>query len=122
MCSSRRKVKPVEVPPIPDFSLSVDYLVQTFNHYFVRIIVEYGPLDALLFVCVLIMICVVLANTFRYLERVMATKIRVDLVKNMRMDIFRNISLLHIGFFNCRAQRRSYLAVYQRCSGSGERQ
>jgi subfamily B ATP-binding cassette protein MsbA len=30
----------------------------------------------------------------------MATKIKVDLVKNMRMDIFRNISLLHIGFFN----------------------
>jgi len=96
----KAKSEAVEVPPVPDFSVSVDYLVETFNHYFVRIIVEYGQLDALLFVCVLILICVILANTFRYLERVMATKIRVDLVKNMRMDIFRNISLLHIGFFN----------------------
>ncbi len=96
----KAKTQVVEVPPVPDFSLSVDYLVQTFNHYFVRIIVEHGQLDALLFVCVLILICVILANLFRYLERVMATKIRVDLVKNMRMHIFRNISLLHIGFFN----------------------
>jgi subfamily B ATP-binding cassette protein MsbA len=30
----------------------------------------------------------------------MATKIRVDLVKNMRLDIFRQITLFHIGFFN----------------------
>lgn len=103
----KSKSQPIEVPPIPDFSLSVDYLVQTFNHYFVRIIVDYGPVNALLFVCALIMICVTLANTFRYLERVMATKIRVDLVKNMRMDIFRNISLLHIGFFN--AERKGDL-------------
>lgn len=103
----KAKNQPVDIPPIPDFSLSVDYLVQTFNHYFIRIIVNYGPLDALLFVCALIMICVILANTFRYLERVMATKIRVDLVKNMRMDIFRNISLLHIGFFN--AERKGDL-------------
>lgn len=103
----KAKNQPVDIPPVPDFSLSVDYLVQTFNHYFIRIIVNYGPLDALLFVCALIMICVILANTFRYLERVMATKIRVDLVKNMRMDIFRNISLLHIGFFN--AERKGDL-------------
>src|SRR5258707_12277522 len=30
----------------------------------------------------------------------MATKIRVDLVKNIRMDIFKKVSLLHIGYFN----------------------
>ncbi|MBL7857835.1 MAG: ABC transporter ATP-binding protein [Cyclobacteriaceae bacterium] len=92
--------EPVDIPALPDFSLSIDYIVKTFNHFFIKIIVENGPLNALLFVCALIVISVVLANVFRYLERVMATKIRVDLVKNMRMDIFRSVSLLHIGFFN----------------------
>ena len=42
----------------------------------------------------------ILANLFRYLERVMATKIRVDLVKNIRMDIFKKVTQLHIGYFN----------------------
>ncbi len=88
------------VEPIPPFSFSSDYVVGVFNHYFRAIINERGQVDALLFVCGLIVVCVTLANLFRYLERVMATKIRVDLVKNMRMDIFRNVTRLHIGFFN----------------------
>ncbi|MBA4053424.1 MAG: antibiotic ABC transporter ATP-binding protein [Marivirga sp.] len=96
----KAKAAAIAIPPLPDFTLSVQFLTQTFNHYFIKIVINYGPVNALLFVCVLIVICVLLANTFRYLERVMATKIRTDLVKNLRMDIFRNISLLHLGFFN----------------------
>ncbi len=93
--------KSVEVvPDIPDFSFSKEFLVDTFNHYFLGIIRDRGALDALLFVCALIVACVVLANLFRYLERVMATKIRADLVKHMRMDIFRSVTRLHIGYFN----------------------
>lgn len=90
----------VDVPALPALSLSPNFLIQVFNHFFLGIIRDYGRLDALLFVCGLIVICVVLANMFRYLERVMATKIRVDLVKNMRMEIFRKVTLLHIGYFN----------------------
>jgi subfamily B ATP-binding cassette protein MsbA len=87
-------------PALPEFSLSVDFIVGVFNHYFLQIVTSRGPLDALLFVCALIVTCVILANMFRYLERVMATKIRVDLVKNIRMDIFKKVTLLHIGYFN----------------------
>lgn len=90
----------VRVPPLPDFSLSSEFITQSFDHYFLGIIRDNGRLDALLFVCALIVVCVVLANIFRYLERVIATKIRVDLVRNIRMEIFRKVSLLHIGYFN----------------------
>jgi subfamily B ATP-binding cassette protein MsbA len=90
----------INVPTLPDFSLTSDYLINSFNHYFLRIVRDNGQQAALLFVCVLIVACIILANVFRYLERVMATKIRVDLVKNIRMEIFRKVSLLHIGYFN----------------------
>ncbi len=90
----------VQVPPLPSFSFSTDFIVQTFYHYYNGVIRDYGELNSLLFVCALIVLCVVLANLFRYLERVIATKIRVDLVKNIRMDIFKKVSLLHIGYFN----------------------
>ena len=95
-----KSVARVIVPPVPVFNLSTDYIIGMFNHYFLAIVNDYGKLNALLFVCGLIVGCVVLANLFRYLERVMATKIRVDLVRNIRLDIFRRVSLLHIGFFN----------------------
>ncbi|GHM99372.1 ABC transporter ATP-binding protein [Cytophagales bacterium WSM2-2] len=90
----------VEVPPLPDFSLSTKFIIGTFEHFYLMVIRDQGQLKALLFVCALIVVCVILANLFRYLERIIATKIRVDLVKNIRMDIFRKVSLLHIGYFN----------------------
>ena len=88
------------VPPLPELSFSSDYIVGVFNHYFRMIIQENGTLNALLFVCGLIVLCVLFANVFRFLERVVATKIRVDLVRNIRLAIFGNVSRLHIGFFN----------------------
>jgi len=95
------RTKPVVVaPPLPEFSLSPEYIKGVFNHHFLGVVLDKGPHSALLFVCGLIVGCVVMANLFRYLERVMATKIRVDLVKNIRMDIFKKVSLLHIGYFN----------------------
>lgn len=90
----------VPVPPVPAFSVSTEYVTGVFNHYFLSIINDQGKLKALLFVCGLIVVCVILANLFRYLERVIATKIRVDLVRNIRLEIFRKVSQLHIGFFN----------------------
>lgn len=90
----------VEIPPIPDFKFSTEYLIEVFNHYFLAVIRDKGQLNALLFVCALIVICVILANIFRFLERVIATKLRVDMVKNIRMDIFKKVTQLHIGYFN----------------------
>jgi subfamily B ATP-binding cassette protein MsbA len=92
--------KSVKVPELPAFGLTTDYITGTFNHYYLLIIRDYGSLNALLFVCTLIVVSRLLANLFAYLERVMATKIRVDLVKNMRLDIFKSVSLMHIGYFN----------------------
>ena len=88
------------IPELPEFSLSSEYVLGVFNHYFLLIINSYGRQEALLFICGLIVACVLIANTFRYLERVIATKIKVDLVRNMRLHIFERVSLLHIGYFN----------------------
>jgi ATP-binding cassette, subfamily B, bacterial MsbA len=88
------------VTKLPDFSFSVDYLLDTFNYYFISIVRDRGPVDALLFICVSIIVSMIFTNLFRYLERMTASKIKVDIVKNMRMHIFRNATELHMGFFN----------------------
>lgn len=90
----------IVVPTLPEFSFSTDYLLGVFNHYFLEIIKNEGQISALLFICALIMITVLLANIFKFLERVIATKIKVDLTKNLRMDIFKKVTQLHIGYFN----------------------
>lgn len=88
------------IPPRPELALSVDYITGMFDHYFISIIVEYGRLEALLFVCIAIVISITVANLFRYMERMVASRLKVDVVRNLRMDVFRNITRLHIGYFS----------------------
>jgi subfamily B ATP-binding cassette protein MsbA len=89
-----------EIPPKPEFSFTLDSASDFFQHHFMRVVVEYGRMDALLFVCLGIVVCVFFANTFRYFERMTASRVKVDVVKNMRMHLFTNITNLHIGYFN----------------------
>jgi subfamily B ATP-binding cassette protein MsbA len=88
------------LPSLPGFSLSLNYLVDVFEYYFLSIIRDYGPLNALLFICICVVISILLTSVFRYLERITASTIKVDVVRNIRMDIFKNVSQLHIGYFN----------------------
>lgn len=90
----------IEAVPYPSFSLSVDFLTSYFQYHFMNVFVAFGPLRALLFICVLIVFFVFLSNVFRYLERMTASKVRVDVVKNLRMQIFERVSQMHIGFFS----------------------
>ncbi|MBT1704802.1 ABC transporter ATP-binding protein [Chryseosolibacter indicus] len=88
------------VPAYPAFSLSVNYVRDLFNYHFLKIIEENGQVRALLFVCISIIVLVLISNIFRYMERMVASRIKVDVVKNIRMDIFRNVSRLEIAYFN----------------------
>ncbi len=89
------------VPPLPaSFEFSKAYLQKTFDHYFIQVIQDYGPHTTLLFICLGIVVLIIIGNTFRYLERITASRIKVDVVKNMRMDIFSSVTKLHIGYFN----------------------
>jgi ATP-binding cassette, subfamily B, bacterial MsbA len=80
--------------------MSLDSLKDWFNYYFSTFVNQYGQGPTLLLICASITILVLIANTFRYAERMVASRIKVDVVKNIRMAIFRNVSQLHIGFFN----------------------
>jgi ATP-binding cassette, subfamily B, bacterial MsbA len=71
-----------------------------FETFFKQIVAEHGRVETLFYICIIIVILVFLGNIFRYLERMTASRIRVDVVKNLRMDIFRQVSRMHIGFFS----------------------
>ena len=86
--------------PYPEFTDPMSFATGLFQYHFMNVFVEYGPLRALGFICLLIVFFLLLSNIFRYLERMTASKVRVDVVKNVRMSIFRKVSLMHIGFFS----------------------
>lgn len=90
----------IKAVPYPEFSLSLEYLKAFYHYHYMNVFTAHGPLRALLFICILIVVFVFLSNLFRYLERLTASKVRVDVVKNIRMQIFERVSRMHIGFFN----------------------
>src|SRR5258708_19879018 len=73
----------IDVPPIPEFNFSPDYIIGLFNHYNLLVIRDYGQLNALLFICSLIVTRMIFGNFFPFLERVLATKFWATLLKNL---------------------------------------
>ncbi len=94
------QVRETQVTPLPNFELSASYAKAAFNHYFVSLLAEKGKANTLLYICLAIVCSVMLGNTFRFFERVVASKIRLDVVKGLRKKIFENVTRLQIGFFN----------------------
>src|SRR5687768_14864668 len=69
------QTKNATLPSYPEFTFSVDYVRALFDYHFITVIVERGPLNALLFVCITIVCFVFLGNVSRYIERMVASRI-----------------------------------------------
>ncbi|WP_113924983.1 ABC transporter ATP-binding protein [Cognataquiflexum aquatile] len=84
----------------PDFAFTLDYFLTLFNYYFHQISETYGKFGTLVYVCIIIVISVFLANLFTYLSGVVLAKVRAEVIKKMRMSIFEQVSRMHIGYFS----------------------
>ncbi|MTI39879.1 ABC transporter ATP-binding protein, partial [Fulvivirga lutimaris] len=82
------------------FELSISYIKDMFNYQFSTIIEQYGEKDALIFVCIVVLISVLFTNLFRYLSAIISARIRLDVVKYLRMDVYNKVSKMHLGFFS----------------------
>ncbi|MFP4096707.1 MAG: ABC transporter ATP-binding protein [Cyclobacteriaceae bacterium] len=83
----------------PEFELNVDYVLDLFNYYFQQMIEERGKTGALIFVCTIIIISVFLTNLFRFISGLTLAKIRAKVIRKLRMNIFDQVSRMHLGFF-----------------------
>lgn len=84
----------------PAFSFSLAYFMHMFNHYFLQIAEIYGKFGTLVYVCIIIVVSVFLSNLFTYLSGVVLAKVRAEVIKKMRLDIFQKTTQMHIGFFS----------------------
>jgi subfamily B ATP-binding cassette protein MsbA len=87
-------------PKEPVFTLSIGFFRDWFQYQFYHSLQTKGPASTLLLVCSLIVFFVFLANTMRYLERLIASRVKVNVVKNLRIDLFDSVTRLHIGYFS----------------------
>lgn len=85
---------------VAHFSLSVQYFKDVFQYEMDKIFMQSGPLSALLFVCIILIMASFLSNVTRYWSQVILIKMRARIMKNIRTDLFRKVSTLHVGYFH----------------------
>ena len=84
----------------PDFELTVASISGFFNYYISTIIIDYGKVNALIFICLLVVILFFLKNLFRYLAMYFLAPIRNGVVKDIRNDLYQKILILPLSYYS----------------------
>lgn len=84
----------------PDFAFSSDALFGTLNYEISRIIIESGHIDALLFICGILITAFFLRNVARFMASFFMANVRVGAVKDIRNAIYYKILILPLSFYN----------------------
>ncbi|MDX2197121.1 MAG: ABC transporter ATP-binding protein [Cytophagales bacterium] len=85
---------------VPNFSFNLDYFKDLFNYYFQYVVSEYGKYEALVFVCIIVVLSVMFTNIFRYLASVEIEYYKQSIVKNIRNILYDKVLQLDTRFFN----------------------
>lgn len=84
----------------PGFALSINAVSGTFNYHISTIIINYGKVDALVFICILVVILFFLKNFFRYMAMFYLAKVRNGAVKDIRNDVYQKILILPLSYYS----------------------
>ncbi|MEI7596171.1 MAG: ABC transporter ATP-binding protein [Bacteroidota bacterium] len=84
----------------PEFAFNKDALVNFFNYQIGALIKSGGKVEALLFICILVVVCVFIKNLFRYLAMFYLAPIRNGVVKDIRNDILKKILILPLSYYS----------------------
>jgi subfamily B ATP-binding cassette protein MsbA len=84
----------------PALALNADSIKENFYLYITEIIDEKGQVEALLFVCVLVLTMFFLRNLFRYLALYCLSPIRNGVVRDIRNELHRKVLTLPLSYYN----------------------
>lgn len=84
----------------PEFALSTDALLGIVNYHISQVIITSGQLQALVFICVILMTTFFLRNIGRFFAMYFMANVRIGAVKGIRNDIYSKILILPLSFFS----------------------
>ncbi|MGH2644573.1 MAG: ABC transporter transmembrane domain-containing protein, partial [Chitinophagaceae bacterium] len=81
-------------------SFNTDSLIHNFNYYNSQIIIHHGKVQALGFICLIVIVMILLKNLFLYLSAYISAPVKNGIVNDMRSDLFSKVLKLPIGYFS----------------------
>ena len=92
----------VEVPVKPNYSggfISFFEYCSNLYEYFMKEMVQRNPKDALLFVCISVIIAFFLKNVFRYMAVFFQSQLRMAVTRDIRDELFEKAMRLPLSFY-----------------------
>ncbi|MDW3196352.1 MAG: ABC transporter ATP-binding protein [Cytophagales bacterium] len=87
------------VTTLPSFAFSIGYFQDLFYFYFNQLILESGKIQALYFVCAVLVASFFFSNFFGISAALLQAKVRIRLISNLRKDVFERVSRFDISYF-----------------------
>ena len=84
----------------PAFAFDPAYFEEMFSYWLTKVMSANGMLNGLMFVCAFFVVASMLSNITRYLSQRILVNMRTYIMQNIRKDLFRKISSLHVGYFH----------------------
>jgi len=91
-------IKPVTEKPTG--SLSITWILSTFNYEFSQIIQVKGRESALVFLCIAIVMVFFIKNLCTYMALYFASPLRNGVIRDIRNDLYKKILVLPLGYFS----------------------
>lgn len=83
----------------PPFSFDTQSIIQNFYFLISQIIIDRGRVDALIFICLLVVVLFFIKNLFRYLAMYFLSPIHCGIVKDLRNMLFNKILILPLSYY-----------------------
>ncbi len=84
----------------PEVHLNTKSMLEYLNYHISQIIIRDGKVQALVFICVIILASFLLRNLSRFFAMYFMANVRVGAVKGIRNDIYSKLLILPISFFS----------------------
>lgn len=85
---------------VPSFTFTASNLTDIVNYYLSKVIVEQGKLNALVLICLLVVITTFLKNVFRYFGMFFIAPIRNGVVRDMRNKMYDKVLQLPLSYYS----------------------
>ena len=84
----------------PEFALDTDTLLETLNFYVSEVIRNYGQDNALIFICLLLVVAFFLRNLTTYFALYFMVGARAGTIQDIRNDLYKKIMILPLSFYS----------------------
>lgn len=83
----------------PQWQIEIRYFSSLFIYYLIKIIIDYGKISALCLLAFLFILCNAMSGFFSYIADIAMAKVRINLVHNLRLALFRKSIDLPVQYF-----------------------